>query len=62
MYISTSTIIAVLSTLSISILSVSATPIPCTDAVRDQVLNGHLDPSACCSYGVCKGDVNIQGA
>ena len=29
--------------------------------VRDQVLIGQLDPSACCSYGVCKGDVNVQG-
>ncbi|KAH6669538.1 hypothetical protein B0J14DRAFT_487215 [Halenospora varia] len=58
MYISTSALIAILSTLTL----ISATPIPCTDAVRDQVLNGHLDPSACCSYGVCKGDVNIQGA
>lgn len=30
--------------------------------IRDLVLRGELDPSACCSYGVCKGDVNIQGA
>jgi hypothetical protein len=30
--------------------------------VRDLVLRGDLDPSACCSYGVCKGDVNVQGA
>ncbi|KAL2063712.1 hypothetical protein VTL71DRAFT_5517 [Oculimacula yallundae] len=41
---------------------VAATPVPCTDSVRDQVLSGKLDPSACCSYGVCKGDVNISGA
>ncbi|KAI9047828.1 hypothetical protein LZ554_008536 [Drepanopeziza brunnea f. sp. 'monogermtubi'] len=41
---------------------VAATPVPCPDHTRDLVLNNKLDPSACCSYGVCKGDVNIQGA
>jgi len=41
---------------------VTATPIPCTDRIRDQVLMGELGPEACCSYGVCKGDVNVQGA
>merc|ERR1711939_1008600 len=40
----------------------SNSKVPCTDRIRDQVLMGQLDPSACCSYGVCKGDVNIQGA
>jgi hypothetical protein len=30
--------------------------------IRDQVLMGELNPEACCSYGVCKGDVNVQGA
>ncbi|KAG4419555.1 hypothetical protein IFR04_007349 [Cadophora malorum] len=53
-------------TLAIALLGMSsmvaATPVPCTDRIRDQVLMGQLDPSACCSYGVCKGDVNIQGA
>jgi hypothetical protein len=29
--------------------------------IRDQVLQGVLDPSACCSYGTCKGDVNVSG-
>ncbi|KAH8774042.1 hypothetical protein BGZ57DRAFT_763439 [Hyaloscypha finlandica] len=41
---------------------VTATPVPCTDRIRDQVLMGELKPEACCSYGVCKGDVNVQGA
>ncbi|CZS95465.1 hypothetical protein WAI453_011382 [Rhynchosporium graminicola] len=53
-------------TLAYALLSMSsvvvATPMPCSDAVRDQVLSGKVDASACCSYGVCKGDVNIQGA
>ncbi|KUJ24405.1 uncharacterized protein LY89DRAFT_572138 [Mollisia scopiformis] len=40
---------------------ITATPVPCTDRTRDLVLQGILDPSACCSYGVCKGDVNVQG-
>ncbi|KAF7863853.1 hypothetical protein EAF04_006818 [Stromatinia cepivora] len=40
---------------------VTATPMPCNDATRDLVLRGTLDPSACCSYGVCIGDVNVQG-
>lgn len=26
----------------------------------DAILNGKLDPSACCSYGICKGDVVIS--
>ncbi|KAE9368786.1 hypothetical protein N431DRAFT_428538 [Stipitochalara longipes BDJ] len=42
--------------------TVFATPVPCTDRIRDQVLIGELGPEACCSYGVCKGDVNVQGA
>ncbi|KAN0093645.1 hypothetical protein V8E51_016829 [Hyaloscypha variabilis] len=41
---------------------VTATPVPCTDRIRDQVLIGELGPEACCSYGVCRGDVNVQGA
>ncbi|KAJ8066237.1 hypothetical protein OCU04_005320 [Sclerotinia nivalis] len=40
---------------------VTATPMPCNDATRDLVLRGTLDPSACCSYGVCIKDVNVQG-
>ncbi|KAF7911103.1 uncharacterized protein EAF01_002611 [Botrytis porri] len=48
---------AVLGTFSL----VTATPMPCSDATRDLVLRGTLDPSACCSYGVCKGLVNVQG-
>ncbi|RAL68208.1 hypothetical protein DID88_008912 [Monilinia fructigena] len=48
---------AILSTASL----VTARPMPCNDATRDLVLKGTLDPSACCSYGVCIGDVNVQG-
>jgi hypothetical protein len=29
--------------------------------IRDLVLHGDLDPSACCSYGKCIGDVNVEG-
>ncbi|KAF8848935.1 hypothetical protein BDZ45DRAFT_253068 [Acephala macrosclerotiorum] len=39
----------------------TATPVPCTDEIRDLVLQGVLGAEACCSYGVCKGDVNVQG-
>lgn len=28
---------------------------------RDQILMGTLEPEACCSYGICKGDVVVQG-
>lgn len=60
--ISASRIIAISIGLLSTLSMVSGTPVPCTDEVRDLVLRGDLDPSACCSYGVCKGDVNIQGA
>ncbi|KAI6711391.1 hypothetical protein JHW43_006104 [Diplocarpon mali] len=40
---------------------VSTTPVPCPDSKIDMILVGQLDPSACCSYGICKGDVNVQG-
>ncbi|ATY59175.1 hypothetical protein A9K55_002765 [Cordyceps militaris] len=33
---------------------------PCPDYKVDAILNGQLDPSACCSYGTCKGDVVIS--
>ncbi|QPG96079.1 hypothetical protein C2857_003097 [Epichloe festucae Fl1] len=33
---------------------------PCSGDKIDAILNGHLDPSACCSYGKCKGDVVIS--
>ncbi|KAF4125109.1 hypothetical protein GMORB2_3948 [Geosmithia morbida] len=26
----------------------------------DAILKGEMDPSECCSYGVCKGDVVIS--
>ncbi|KAH8596544.1 hypothetical protein B0O99DRAFT_509672 [Bisporella sp. PMI_857] len=55
-----STFLAIVATL-LSTLLVSAAPIACTDATRDAILSGKLDPSACCPYGVCKGDVNIEG-
>ncbi|KAF3764525.1 hypothetical protein M406DRAFT_62319 [Cryphonectria parasitica EP155] len=38
-----------------------ASPMPCPDVIRDQILLGLLEPEACCSYGICKGDVNVQG-
>lgn len=28
---------------------------------RDQILMGTLEPEACCPYGICKGDVVVQG-
>ncbi|KIH91640.1 hypothetical protein SPBR_02144 [Sporothrix brasiliensis 5110] len=34
-----------------------ATPIPCPDSKIDLILNGKLSPDACCSYGICKGDI-----
>ncbi|POS78812.1 hypothetical protein DHEL01_v202801 [Diaporthe helianthi] len=39
----------------------SASPVPCPDSKRDQILMGKLEPEACCSYGICKGDVVVQG-
>ncbi|KAG8163459.1 hypothetical protein KVR01_006756 [Diaporthe batatas] len=39
----------------------SASPVPCPDSKRDQILMGTLAPEACCSYGICKGDVVVQG-
>ncbi|KAK7430293.1 hypothetical protein QQZ08_003269 [Neonectria magnoliae] len=42
---------------------VAAAPItpngPCPDAKVDAILKGEMDPSECCSYGVCKGDVVV---
>ncbi|TVY59085.1 hypothetical protein LCER1_G000680 [Lachnellula cervina] len=60
MHFSTSSLLA-LSVLALSTFSlVSASPIPCPDEIRDQVLQGTLQPSACCTgYGTCKPDVNM---
>ncbi|TVY19010.1 hypothetical protein LARI1_G003254 [Lachnellula arida] len=60
MHFSTSSLLA-LSLLALSTFSLaSASPIPCPDEIRDQVLRGILEPSACCnSYGTCKPDVNM---
>ncbi|KAK0383994.1 hypothetical protein NLU13_8083 [Sarocladium strictum] len=33
---------------------------PCPDAIVDAIFLGQLDPSVCCSYGHCKGDVVIS--
>ncbi|CAM1504339.1 Fc.00g019300.m01.CDS01 [Cosmosporella sp. VM-42] len=33
---------------------------PCPDAKVDAILKGEMDPSECCSYGRCKGDVVIS--
>lgn len=43
---------------------VAAAPItpngPCADSKVDAILKGEMDPSECCSYGVCKGDVVVS--
>ncbi|KAK5992823.1 Endosomal recycling 2-like protein [Cladobotryum mycophilum] len=54
-----------LSTLSLSpIILVAAAPVgplgPCPDIKVDAILRGEMDPSECCSYGICKGDVVIS--
>jgi len=66
MRFSTSTLLALVATLLTTSSLVTATPIPCNDATRDAILRGDLDPSACCSYGKCRGgstggDVVVQG-
>jgi len=62
MHFASSEIIALAIVLVLGATSlVKATPLPCSDAVIDLILVGELDSSACCSYGVCKGDVNVQG-
>ncbi|KAH6900299.1 hypothetical protein B0T10DRAFT_554834 [Thelonectria olida] len=33
---------------------------PCEDAKVDAILKGEMDPSECCSYGTCKGDVVVS--
>ncbi|KAL6701921.1 hypothetical protein J3F84DRAFT_343430 [Trichoderma pleuroticola] len=33
---------------------------PCPDILVDAILRGDMDPSACCSYGNCKGDVVVS--
>ncbi|KAH8129842.1 hypothetical protein FP744_10006922 [Trichoderma asperellum] len=33
---------------------------PCADAKVDAILRGDMDPSECCSYGNCKGDVVVS--
>ncbi|KAL6876567.1 hypothetical protein J3F83DRAFT_407361 [Trichoderma novae-zelandiae] len=33
---------------------------PCPDAKVDAILRGDMDPSVCCSYGQCKGDVVVS--
>ncbi|KAL0935361.1 uncharacterized protein CTRU02_209952 [Colletotrichum truncatum] len=38
---------------------VQARPLPCPDLKRDLILSGQASPEICCSYGTCKGDVNI---
>ncbi|CAK7198831.1 hypothetical protein SEUCBS139899_001498 [Sporothrix eucalyptigena] len=38
-----------------------ATPLPCPDSKIDLILNGKLSPDACCSYGICKGDILTKG-
>lgn len=31
-----------------------------SQAKVDAILKGEMDPSACCSYGTCRGDVVIS--
>ncbi|KAF0326570.1 hypothetical protein RB213_003696 [Colletotrichum asianum] len=38
---------------------IQARPLPCTDLKRDLILSGQASPEICCTYGICKGDVNI---
>ncbi|KAH7374980.1 hypothetical protein B0T11DRAFT_269481 [Plectosphaerella cucumerina] len=56
---------------------VKATPVRCSDVrsltsewwevadeaqtQRDLILSGQASPETCCSYGTCKGDVNVSG-
>jgi hypothetical protein len=46
-----------------SAIAVKAAPVgpigPCPDAKVDAILNGQMDPSECCSYGWCRGDVVV---
>jgi hypothetical protein len=78
MQFSTSSTLAVAMVFIATISPITTTPVPVqmyvhlyisilskangTQRVRDLVLIGDLDPSACCSDGVRKGHVNIQGA
>nr|ARJ57517.1 putative secreted effector protein CSEP007 [Podosphaera xanthii] len=34
-------------------------PTPCPEKTRDLILRGDLDPSACCSIGLCKRGIFI---
>jgi hypothetical protein len=40
---------------------ISRTILTYLQRVRDLVLRGELGPEACCSYGVCIKDVNVEG-
>jgi len=52
-------LVAVMALLSASM--VMASPMPCNPKILDLILNGEMPKSACCSYGVCIGDVNVSG-
>ncbi|POR38017.1 Uncharacterized protein TPAR_01750, partial [Tolypocladium paradoxum] len=45
-------------------LTVAGAPVgptgPCPAAKVDAILKGEMDPSECCSYGICKGDVVVS--
>ncbi|CAD6501558.1 BgTH12-01809 [Blumeria graminis f. sp. triticale] len=57
----TPSLVSIICILLQSPIITSATPVSCSERTRDLVLRGDLDPSACCSYGMCKGDVNVRG-
>jgi len=49
---------AIVATLLTAGSLVTGMPLPCSDATRDAILRGDMDASACCNYGVCKGEFN----
>jgi len=48
-------------TLALSASLVAARPIACDPRTLDMILMGEMPKNACCSYGVCIGDVNVSG-
>ncbi|KAL1903466.1 hypothetical protein Sste5346_000093 [Sporothrix stenoceras] len=54
-------LLSAVATIVMSFASIAqATPIPCPDSKIDLILNGKLSPDACCSYGICKGDILVK--
>ncbi|KAI0997946.1 hypothetical protein K3495_g10244 [Podosphaera aphanis] len=42
------------------VITVFSSPTPCPERTRDLILRGDLDPSACCSNGLCKRAIDIS--